>query len=688
MFVPNSFRHQKCGDKKPPRFFEKFFDRTLLEKDTEKYASDPIKYPEYDRYKNMVESSEFKEYAFGDTFDIGMVVGADLNEENNVVLALRRFVRPEDTSMSDAEVLKSNRHELYLSGEEYLIIDPYATERLVNRCYVTADRRLSGDRTELKKWLEGGHLRFYCFQTVNESSGDVGGPLNRKDADVLTNSAAKAPSYPRLKNRLRKFDMFSGAGGMSQGLHAAGLTEASYAVEFIKSHAEVYKRNFPSATVFHTDVNVMFERMQRGEKCDASGQRYPQRGDVDLICGGPPCQGFSGMNSAKHEKASTTKRSLVASFLATIDNLRPRLVLMENVSGMAMTVKTGLKDAEKPLEDERAEVLSVVSEALRAIGYQVTVRKLQAALHGVPQDRRRILIMAAAPGEKLPDWPEPTTTCPVNVMKGTADHHTHLKINGKLYRGDRPQLRDYPTSAPYRGATVHEAISDITTDALVVQVTKPTDPSTSPRNHVIPKSHWLQQARVDNVPKATELPYADWRLLPNVKYEMKNGQCTDILKYTHAGIVFSNRAKLVPGRGVCACQHIQKQCTREERSLQKNTLIPAALPHTGSRYQQWAGLFGRPYPHGVFQTIVTVPNPFNKQGQVLHPEQNRLLSVRELARGQGFPDTFKFDSDTTPISVNAQYEQVGNAVPPPLALAIGREIVAALTATAADIAEL
>lgn len=49
---------------------------------------------------------------------------------------------------------------------------------------------------------------------------------------------------------------------MSQGLHAAGLTEASYAVEFIKSHAEVYKRNFPSAVVFHADVNVMLERMQ------------------------------------------------------------------------------------------------------------------------------------------------------------------------------------------------------------------------------------------------------------------------------------------------------------------------------------------------------------------------------------------------------------------------------------------
>jgi DNA (cytosine-5)-methyltransferase 1 len=59
----------------------------------------------------------------------------------------------------------------------------------------------------------------------------------------------------------------------------------------------------------------------------------------------------------------------------------------------------------------------------------------------------------------------------------------------------------------------------------------------------------------------------------------------------------------------------------------------------------------------------------SKQGAVVHPNQNRVLSVRECARSQGFPDTFKFAG-----VIHDMYRQVGNAVPPPLARAIGLEV--------------
>ena len=72
---------------------------------------------------------------------------------------------------------------------------------------------------------------------------------------------------------------------------------------------------------------------------------------------------------------------------------------------------------------------------------------------------------------------------------------------------------------------------------------------------------------------------------------------------------------------------------------------------------------------GIFKTTVTDPKPLGKQGQVLHPEQPRLLSVREYARSQGFSDDFKFSG-----TIRDKHREVGNAVPPPMGKALGMEI--------------
>ena len=77
--------------------------------------------------------------------------------------------------------------------------------------------------------------------------------------------------------------------------------------------------------------------------------------------------------------------------------------------------------------------------------------------------------------------------------------------------------------------------------------------------------------------------------------------------------------------------------------------------------------FGRLRWEYIFNTIMTKPEPY--WGRVIHPEQNRVYSVRESARAQGFPDNFKFEGNLT-----ERYKQIGNAVPPPLARSIGWEI--------------
>ena len=87
------------------------------------------------------------------------------------------------------------------------------------------------------------------------------------------------------------------------------------------------------------------------------------------------------------------------------------------------------------------------------------------------------------------------------------------------------------------------------------------------------------------------------------------------------------------------------------------------------RHNQWAGLYGRNDWDGFFSTTITTPCPMGKQGRVLHPDQPRLVSVRECARSQGFPDTYKFYG-----TIVERYRQIGNAVPPPMGRALGMQI--------------
>ena len=124
-------------------------------------------------------------------------------------------------------------------------------------------------------------------------------------------------------------------------------------------------------------------------------------------------------------------------------------------------------------------------------------------------------------------------------------------------------------------------------------------------------------------------------------------------------------------RGVCSCSISTKQkqhpCDADDK--QGSALICWSLPHTADRHNHWAGAFGRIPWEGFFKTTITDPEPLGKQGQVLHPDQDRLVSVRECARSQGFKDSFVFEG-----SVRDKHRQIGNAVPPPLAFALGLQI--------------
>lgn len=93
------------------------------------------------------------------------------------------------------------------------------------------------------------------------------------------------------------------------------VTETLWAIEMWEPAAQAFRLNNPGTTVFTEDCNVLLKLVMSGEKTNSLGQKLPQKGDVEMLCGGPPCQGFSGMNRFNSRTYSKFKNSLVVSFL-------------------------------------------------------------------------------------------------------------------------------------------------------------------------------------------------------------------------------------------------------------------------------------------------------------------------------------------------------------------------------------
>ena len=175
---------------------------------------------------------------------------------------------------------------------------------------------------------------------------------------------AKA-SRPRPK----AIDLFCGAGGMSLGFEQAGF-DIVLGVDADGHHVAVHKRNFPNHPALCTSVvGLTAERIY-----EAIGGRT----EIDLVCGGPPCQGFSHMGLRDTQDARNT---LVDEFARLVAEIRPKAFVMENVPGMA-SGKT------KPILDR-------IIAFFEGVGYTITkpIRVLDASEFGVPQRRNRLILL-------------------------------------------------------------------------------------------------------------------------------------------------------------------------------------------------------------------------------------------------------------------------------------------------------
>ncbi|KAL4707840.1 hypothetical protein ACJJTC_001786 [Scirpophaga incertulas] len=585
----------------------------------------------------------------------------------DIYLKVYILYRPENTSS------RFPQHEdlniLYWSDE----IREVPFSAVVGPCNLYYEQNIP-QLDDLREWLEKDPTRFYFrmaydkitkeFINVPQHATNIGRSEKVKDKGKGKGKSSKPiePSnfkFEEVKTKpLRTLDVFAGCGGLSEGLHQIGIADCRWAIENVEAAAHAYSLNNKTCVVFNEDCNALLKDAMSGATHSSGGLRLPMQGEVELMCGGPPCQGFSGMNRFNSREYSNFKNSLVASYLSYCDYFRPKYFILENVRNF-VAFKKGM-------------VLKLTLRSLLDMGYQCTFGILQAGNYGVPQTRRRLIILAAAPGYKLPLYPEPT-----HVFSRRACSLT-TTIDGKRFVTNI----NWGESAPRRTCTIQDAMSDlprICNGANKIEIdygsmpethfqrlVRSKDETVKLRDHICKNMAPLIQARISRIPTTEG---SDWRDLPNISVTLSDGNKCKVLQYRYEDKK-NGRSSTGGLRGVCACAS-GGACAPADK--QESTLIPWCLPHTGNRHNNWAGLYGRVSWTGYFSTTVTDPEPMGKQGRVLHPEQNRVVSVRECARSQGFPDSYIFAG-----SIQDKHRQIGNAVPPPLGAALGREIKRAL----------
>lgn len=187
-------------------------------------------------------------------------------------------------------------------------------------------------------------------------------------------------------------DLFSGCGGMSWGLHKAGF-QIIAGIDVWHQALQTFEFNHPDAEIFEGDISELSTKKIMKDL-------GLKKGELDVLIGGPPCQGFSKNQTASNRFIEDPRNQLYKEYMRFVTDLRPKVVVMENVAEIYNAFG--------------GEVRNEVIETFEDLGYKVSIQVLTAADYGVPQKRRRCIFLAVR-GKQVPIFPEPTH---VAVSKG------------------------------------------------------------------------------------------------------------------------------------------------------------------------------------------------------------------------------------------------------------------------------
>lgn len=374
-------------------------------------------------------------------------------------------------------------------------------------------------------------------------------------------------------------DLFAGGGGYSVGMKAAGLSE-SFALEFDEWACDTLRENL-SCMVMHEDITNV---------TDAEILSLP---DIDLLVGGPPCQGFSVAGPSQYG-IEDPRNNLFMHFLRFVELKKPLICIIENVPQI-MTKKIG----------HGKTAFDVIKSKFEELGYIVQAKVLNSADYGVPQSRKRAFIAAY-----------------FKEIKFSFPDSTHFPDNGGM-----PLFEN--TSNKH--VTVWEAISDL-----------PSIGASEGVNETIP-----YETRPDN------------------SYQ-------EVMRADSGGV--SNHI---------AMKHTKRLIERFSAIGTGKSLKDVGLS-VGQKKKYTGEINAKPYKSNnqrLTPDKVCLAIPASFQSNFLHPFKHRNLTAREAARLMSFPDKHIFMGKRTCMSWEknlSQYNQIGNAVCPLVAKALGGACIKAL----------
>lgn len=396
---------------------------------------------------------------------------------------------------------------------------------------------------------------------------------------------------------LKFIDLFAGCGGLSLGLSTAGLSGV-VAIERDSMAFETLSSNLLNGPIkyrFQWAQNIPRQPMQIQHFLTKHGSEIRKlRGTIDLIAGGPPCQGFS---FAGKRVSSDPRNKMLVHYINVVKLVRPKFLLVENVKGIAS----------RHTEEEQS-FSEVLIEKLERLGYRCITKIIRAADYCVPQERPRFILIGVDSCQfenlNLQDVLPAYWDAALSVGRNIFLQETGLS-------GERISCQD--------------ALSDI-------------------------ESSKAELVECSDAPHRFQIVYRG----PKTQYQLiLNGG-------VHANSMNSMRlAKHAPST-VTRFAWIQKNCRIGV------TLSSSELKDVATKKRSQVVLD----PNRAAHTLTTLPD------DVLHYSEPRILTVREYARLQSFPDWFQFrgkyttggDKRTTECP---RYTQIGNAVAPFVAQVMG-----------------
>jgi DNA (cytosine-5)-methyltransferase 1 len=405
--------------------------------------------------------------------------------------------------------------------------------------------------------------------------------MKRKNAELRLVSSRKKGIPSVTRNTI---DLFCGAGGITEGFRQAGYN-CLYSNDCMPEAMETFVNNHPETwgdTRDVENVDPVEVRQRLGlEKCG-----------LDVLVGGPPCQGFS--INAPERFLQDPRNKLFKHYVRFLEEFEPKTFLFENVPGLL-----SLADG---------KVFQQILHEFTEHGYHVTEKILFAAHYGVPQERWRLILLGSRLSPILP--PKPT-------------HYAKARAN---FRGGSTmifQLTDSDKDLLLPAVTVGEAIGDL------------------------PRLEMGEGAEVVGYTMEAHSDYA--RMMRNPK-----------------GVTFNHFGAKLSKQNIERMKYVKPGGSWRDIP---HSLLPKGMQR--ARKSDHTKRYGRLRNDGLAGTVMTKCDPH--WGAVFLPDQNRSLTVREAARFQSFPDTYRFFGPRV-----SQYAQVGNAVPALMAKAIASQIRAHL----------